>query len=209
VTPRVTVVDYGLGNLHSVMKAFRHQGAEVLVTSRPDEVATAERLVLPGVGAFADGLRGLAARDLLEPLKEYAASGRPLLGICLGMQLLLGGSEEFGHNDGLGLVPGSVRLIPSQPGLKVPQIGWNRINPRAGASWEGTILQSVRPGEMVYFVHSYAAEPASPAHRLAESLYGGAPLCAAVQAENVVGCQFHPEKSGTVGLAIVDGFLRM
>lgn len=207
MTSRVTVVDYGLGNLHSVAKAFRRLGAEVEVSSDPARVSAAERLVLPGVGAFADGVRGLTERGLFDSVRDFPRSGRPFLGICLGMQLLLTESEEFGHHRGLGLVPGRVRLIPVQPGLKVPQIGWNRIAPRSGATWDGTVLRSVQAGQMVYFIHSYAAEPESDGHRLAESRYGALPICAAIRSDNVVGCQFHPEKSGEVGLSILSGFL--
>ena len=206
-TPRATVVDYGIGNLHSVIKALRHEGAEVTVSGEAKDVAAAERVVLPGVGAFADGMKGLAARGLVEPLRAYAESGRPLLGICLGMQLLMGESEEFGRHEGLGIVPGRVVEIRRDAGFKVPQIGWNRIFPPKGVGWGGTLLGALDPGAMVYFVHSYTAVPEREADRLADSLYAGQRISAAVRRGNVWGCQFHPEKSGSAGLTIVRRFL--
>jgi imidazole glycerol-phosphate synthase subunit HisH len=207
VTVRVTVIDYGIGNLHSVLKAMRAGGAEVQLTESPDKVRGAERLVLPGVGAFADGMAGLRKRSLVEPILEFAKTGRPFLGICLGMQLLLGESEEFGRHEGLGIVPGKVVGIPQAPGLKVPHIGWNRITPRPGATWKDTLLAPVSEGSMVYFVHSFYAVPEAEEHRLADVHYGGHRMSAAVQKNNVVGCQFHPEKSGPDGLAVVGRFL--
>jgi imidazole glycerol-phosphate synthase subunit HisH len=206
-TPRVTVVDYGIGNLHSVTKALRHEGAEVTVTADARDVPVAERLVLPGVGAFADGMRGLRERGLVEPLRAYAEAGRPLLGICLGMQLLLGESEEYGRHEGLGIVPGRVAEIRREKGFKVPQIGWNRIYAPSGGSWQGTLLDRVDEGAMVYFVHSFTAVPDREEDRLADSLYAGQRVSAAVRRGSVSGCQFHPEKSGTVGLTILRRFL--
>lgn len=206
-SPHVTVVDYGVGNLHSVVKGLRHEGAEVKVTSDPRDVERSEWLVLPGVGAFADGMRGLESRNLIEPLLKHAASGRPFLGICLGMQLLMGESDEFGSHRGLGLVPGTVRLIARSQGVKVPHVGWNRIAPRSGCNWRGTVLADVPENSMMYFVHSFAAEPEREGHRLADTLYGGARVSAAIQREHVVGCQFHPEKSGPGGLKILSRFL--
>ena len=201
------MIDYGIGNLHSVIKALRHEGAEVTVSGDPKDVAAAERVVLPGVGAFADGMKGLAARGLVEPLRDYAASGRPLLGICLGMQLLMGESDEFGRHEGLGIVPGRVVEIRREAGFKVPQIGWNRIFPPNGVGWGGTLLDALDPGAMVYFVHSYTAVPEREDDRLADSIYAGQRISAAVHRGNVWGCQFHPEKSGSAGLTIVRRFL--
>lgn len=207
MSPRVTVVDYGIGNVHSVLKALKHEGAEVTLSAAPDAIANADRLVLPGVGAFGDGMRALAERGQVDAILDYARRGRPLLGICLGMQLLLGRSEEFGSHQGLGLIEGCVRAIEKHPSIKVPQIGWNRIFPRPGASWTGTILESLEPGTMVYFVHSFTAVPDRERDRLADADYGGQRISAAVQRDNVIGCQFHPEKSGSAGLRVIDRFL--
>lgn len=205
--PVVTVVDYGMGNILSVMRALEHCGAEVALESDPSLIAAAPRLVLPGVGAFGDGMAELQQRGLVEALRAYAASGRPLLGICLGMQMLLDGSDEFGASDGLGLIPGWVRKLPEQPGTKLPHIGWSAISPPQGASWDGTLLENVPAGHEMYFVHSYHADPANPAHRLAETRYGDYDFCSVVKKANITGCQFHPEKSGEVGLGIIRRFL--
>lgn len=203
----VTVIDYGIGNLHSVVKALRHEGAEVQVTADPTAITAAERLVLPGVGAFGDGMRALAERRQIDSILEYARRGRPLLGICLGMQLLLAESDEFGWHRGLGLVEGRVAAITPRPGFKVPQIGWNRVVPRPGGSWQGTLLEPLVPGTMMYFVHGYTAVPAREADRLADADYGGERISAAIAHDNVVGCQFHPEKSGSAGLLVIHRFL--
>lgn len=201
------VVDYGVGNLHSVVKALAACGATVKVSDSGAEVSKAQRLVLPGVGAFADGMRGLTERGLVEPLRAYAASGRPFLGICLGMQMLFRESSEFGRHEGLGIIAGAVVEISAQPGLKVPHVGWNRITPRPSGTWEGTVLQEMPLGTMTYFVHSFYAVPEKEEHRLADTQYGAHRLSAAVQAGKVVGCQFHPEKSGPTGLSVLRRFL--
>lgn len=206
--PQVTVIDYGMGNLLSVTRALEHCGAEVKLESAPQAIAAATRLVLPGVGAFADGMAELTRRGLVEPVREYARSGRPLLGICLGMQMMLEGSDEFGESRGLGIIPGWVKKLPAQPGIKLPHIGWSAILPPPGADWQGSLLQDVPVGHEMYFVHSYHADPADPAHRLAETLYGEYAFCAAIRKDNVTGCQFHPEKSGETGLKIVSRFLK-
>jgi len=203
----VTVVDYGMGNILSVMRAFEKCGAEVTLESSPLFVGKAERLVVPGVGAFADGMGELQTRGLVEPIRNYAASGRPLLGICLGMQMLLEGSDEFGSSAGLGLVPGWVRKLPEQAGIKLPHIGWSPIVPPEGRGWSGTLLDGVPSGQEVYFVHSFGAAPREPADCLAQTSYGEASFCSAVHRENVSGFQFHPEKSGEAGLAIIRSFL--
>lgn len=205
--PNVTVVDYGMGNLLSVTKALEHCGAHVTLESSPLFIAKAERLLLPGVGAFGDGMAELQQRDLVESIRNYAASGRPLLGICLGMQMLLDGSDEFGARAGLGVIPGWVRKLPEQPGIKLPHIGWSAIQPPQGASWEGSLLQDVPAGHEMYFVHSFHAEPVDPAHRLAETRYGDYAFCSVVRKDNITGCQFHPEKSGETGLAIIRKFI--
>ena len=205
----VTVVDYGIGNIHSVAKAMAHEGANVQLTSSPDDVLRASLLVLPGVGSFGDGMANLVARDLVAPLIEYASAGRPLLGICLGMQLFLSESDEFGKRQGLGIIPGRVVEIPVAPGRKVPHIGWNRIVPAPGAVWSGSALADVPSDSSVYFVHSFTAVPDSEGHRLADADYVGFCVSAAIRRDNVTGCQFHPEKSGEVGLSVIRRFLAL
>ena len=209
---KVTVIDYGLSNLLSVRHAFAHFGAETLLTSDPADVLAAEKLVLPGVGAFKDGMDGLARLGLIEPIRQKAAAGTPLLGICLGMQMLFDESDEFGLHKGLGLIPGRVEKIPAldtdgDP-QRVPHISWNGLWPAGGRTdFAGTALASVTPGQECYFVHSYEAKPTNEADRLADTRYGGRAVCAAAAHGSVLGCQFHPEKSGPVGLGILEGFL--
>jgi glutamine amidotransferase len=209
--PSVTVVDYGMGNLFSVSRALERSGAEVRQATTAGEIDGADRLVLPGVGAFADGMRELAERGLVEPLRRYAASGRPFLGICLGMQMMFETSEEFGEWEGLGLLRGRVAAVPgtSVGGLphKVPHVGWSGLHVPHAGDWSESILGSLGPGSAVYFVHSFAAQPAHRADLLAEVEYGGRRLCAAVRRGPLNGCQFHPEKSAEVGLGIMREFV--
>jgi glutamine amidotransferase len=208
----VTVVDYGSGNLFSVRRALEACGVEVRFADMPAAVARAERLVLPGVGAFADGMAGLRERGLIDPLRHFAASGRPMLGICLGMQMLLSRSEEFGDHEGLDIIPGSVVPIPKttmqgQP-HKIPFIGWNTLVQPAATAWSDSVLRDVQPGECVYLVHSFTAVPSETRHRLADCDYDGRLISASIRSGNVYGCQFHPEKSGAVGLRILSSFVR-
>ncbi|HVH41349.1 MAG TPA: imidazole glycerol phosphate synthase subunit HisH [Labilithrix sp.] len=203
------VVDYGVGNVHSVLKALAHEGAEARLSSDPLEIAAAPRLVVPGVGAFGDGMRELEKRGLVQPIRAFFQTGRPLLGICLGMQLLLTESTEFGVHAGLGIIPGRVEKIPVEPGWKIPHVGWNRLAPPAEARWNESLLDGLeRESPMVYFVHSFHAQPENRAHVLANVRYGGVDLCAAVRRDNAVGFQFHPEKSGPLGLRLIHRFVR-
>ena len=208
----VTVVDYGMGNLFSVRRALESCGGDVRICSDPAEIAGAERVVLPGVGAFADGIEELKSRGLIAPLIAFAQGGGPLLGICLGMQMLLTVSEEFGEHRGLALIPGRVVEIPRHDAnggqRKIPHIGWAELaRPPVLATWRETILADVPPGGSVYFVHSYTALPDDEAHRLADSLYEGFRISAAIRSGSILVCQFHPEKSGPVGLRILERFL--
>lgn len=212
MTARVTVVDYGLGNLFSVSRALEQIGACAEVTDSAAGIDAATCLVLPGVGAFADGMRGLHERGLVEPLRRYGASGRPLLGICLGMQLLFDWSKEFGGSEGLGLIPGGVLPIPREGidgrSRKIPHIGWNELQLAAGlADWKGTLLEGTARGTAMYFVHSFTCAPAQPGDRLADCDYDGCTISAAVERGSLSGVQFHPEKSGPNGLAILSAFL--
>lgn len=218
---KVAVIDYGVGNLLSVSRALLHCGAQVQVTSDPATILAADRVILPGVGAFANGMAALQANGLGAVVRQVAAAGTPLLGICLGMQMLMESSDEFGATTGLGLIPGRVVQIPGHTtggeAHKIPHIGWNElvfpptqppVHPNTHASWDGGLLDGITPGEAVYFVHSFMAMPTDPAHRLADCLYGGIAVSAAVQRGQVLGCQFHPEKSGEVGLRVLHNFLR-
>jgi glutamine amidotransferase len=204
----VVVVDYGIGNLHSVVKALRYFGAEVTVSPDPKVITSADKVLLPGVGAFADGMAGLRSRGLDDALREYVCTERPLLGICLGMQLLLSRSEEFGLHDGFGFIDGSVVAIAPAPTRKVPQVGWNELRCPANTSWAHTVLRHTKEHTMMYFVHSFTAVPSNESDRLADVDYDGVRVSAAIKHNNITGLQFHPEKSGSDGLVIVQAFLQ-
>jgi imidazole glycerol-phosphate synthase subunit HisH len=210
---KVVVVDYGIGNLLSVFRAFEKIGARVEVTSDSHKILKAERLVLPGVGAFADGMKNLCEYKLKDPIINFVKSQRPFLGICLGMQMMLSLSKEFGENKGLGLIPGQVVPIPPVGSNgnphKIPHIGWNELQPGKGVDWSKTILDGILHKSSVYFVHSYTPRPESESSWLASCDYNGCPLSAVIRSGNAYGCQFHPEKSGSVGLAILKNFLSL
>ena len=206
---KVTVIDYGLSNLLSVRHAFAHFGAETLLTSDPADVLAAEKLVLPGVGAFKDGMDGLARLGLIEPIRQKAAAGTPLLGICLGMQLLFEKSCEYGEHRGLGLIPGEVCPLAddlTDPALKVPHIGWNAMDIVPGRE-DDPLFKYVKNGEYVYYVHSYYAKNCA-ASTLATSDYS-IPVTGAVRQGLVYGTQFHPEKSGDTGLRLLKAFAEL
>lgn len=209
----ITIIDYGSGNLLSVSRALEHCGATCHISGDPAVIAAAEALVLPGVGAFRDGMEGLAGNGLIAPILAHARAGRPLLGICLGMQMLASSSEEFGSHRGLGLIPGKVREIAKYgvAGMprKTPFIGWASIDRPSSVSWEGSPLRPMKVGESVYLVHSYHLEPDEPADLLATYSFSGDQITAAVRRDNVTGLQFHPEKSGQVGLSILHEFLNL
>jgi glutamine amidotransferase len=209
---KVVVVDYGIGNLLSVTRALSQVGADAVLSNSPNEVGNADRLILPGVGAFGDGMAGLAAAGLTDAVKRYAERGRPFLGICLGMQMMLDTSMEYGSHAGLGLIAGTVVLVPATTSEnkphKIPHIGWNRLLP-SGCSWSGTILEGLSDDRNTYFVHSFMADPADPAHRLADCDYNGRRVSAAIRRDHLYGCQFHPEKSGPVGLRILQRFVAL
>ena len=198
----IALVDYGVGNLFSLRSSFAALGAETAVTADPAVIAAADRVVLPGVGAFGDAAEKLAAAGLDNTMRAVAAAGKPLLGICLGMQLLFDVSYEYGTFAGLSLIHGAVRpireAIPAD--LKIPHIGWNALHLQKSSP----LFRYIKEGDYVYFVHSFAAADCGEAV-IATAEYG-VPLTAAVQKGNVFGCQFHPEKSGPVGLSILRAF---
>ena len=207
----VTIVDYGIGNLFSVARAIEKMGGEPRFARRFAEVREAERLLLPGVGAFGPCAAKLGELGLDDAMREFAASGRPFLGICVGMQLLFDVSFEFGEHAGLGLIPGSVEAIPTEDeggGRKVPHIGWAKlIQPPKVASWRGSLLEGMPPEASAYFVHSMNCRPQREEDRLADANYEDYRICAGVRKDNVTGFQCHPEKSGPVGLRIIENFI--
>ncbi|MBX6394733.1 MAG: imidazole glycerol phosphate synthase subunit HisH [Alicyclobacillaceae bacterium] len=196
----IAIIDYGMGNLHSVEKAFAKVGVEARVTSDPKEVLAADGVVLPGVGAFGDAMFNLRRQGMLEAIRTAVKEGLPLLGICLGMQLLFSESEEHGRHIGLHLIPGQVRRF--QGSFKIPHMGWNDLTIRRP---DHPLMSGVRPGDYVYFVHSYYAEPQDPAVVVADTDYH-VRVPAVVAKGNVMGMQFHPEKSGDVGLRMLRNF---
>jgi glutamine amidotransferase len=206
-TGTVAIVDYGIGNLFSVQHACRHVGIDAVVTSSSHAIASASAVILPGVGAFGDAMAELRRLDLVGVLRDIAHSGRPFLGICLGMQLLMRESHEFGQHEGLGLVPGVVDGFSDAGGerrLKIPQVGWNQIYATGArpAGWKGTLLEGLPDGVYMHFVHSYYVRPDEPTWTIAETEYGGIRFCSALQWNNIFACQAHPERSGPLGLAV-------
>lgn len=201
----IAIIDYGVGNLFSLRSSFQHIGAECVVTSDTAEIERADKLVLPGVGAFRDAIEKLRASGLGETLRSQAKSGKPIMGICLGMQLLFEKSFEYGEYQGLGLLKGNVVPIKGavDSALKVPHIGWNALH----FTRSHPLFRYVNEGEHAYFVHSYYATDCDDSV-IATTEYGK-PLTAAVAQGNVTGCQFHPEKSGETGLRILRGFCEL
>ena len=197
----IAIVDYQMGNLRSVQKAFERVGHEATITSRPQDLLAADKVVLPGVGAFRDAIAELRRRDLVEPIREVVASGTPFLGICLGLQLLFDVSYEDGTYEGLGIVPGEVKRFELPPEYKVPHMGWNEVVRQQ----EVSCLEGVEDGSHFYFVHSYYVEPKDPSWVALTADYGGE-FCAAVSRENLFATQFHPEKSQTTGLRLLGNF---
>lgn len=199
----IAVIDYDMGNLHSVCKALELSGATAHVTDRPTEIDQADAVVLPGVGAFDPAMQHLRSRDLEAPIKQAIASGKPFLGICLGLQILFEGSEE-GQEPGLGIVPGMVRHFRPEPGITIPHMGWNQLRltqPKA-AVWE-----NLPTDPWVYFVHSYYVDPTDLQMQAATVTHGTQTVTAAIARDNLTAVQFHPEKSSTAGLQILANFV--
>lgn len=198
----VAIIDYGVGNLRSVEKAFLATGCEAIVTGDEEVIAKVEKLVLPGVGAFAACMRALEEKKLKEIVRERAASGVPLLGVCVGMQMLFENSDEFGLTEGLGLIKGHVRRFNGE--LVVPQVGWNQITQRN----RHQLFNGIDNDSFFYFVHSYFCEPSNDSDIIGETEYGVS-YASVVAAGNVCGVQFHPEKSQSVGLKLLANFARL
>ena len=201
----IAIIDYGVGNLFSLTSSFKYVGADIIVTSDPEEIKKADKIILPGVGAFGDAIKKLKDTGLDKIVIEEAKNGKPLMGICLGMQLLFEKSYEYGEHNGLGLLKGSV--VPMEnyidKSLKIPHIGWNALSVKK----ENPLFKYLKNGDHVYFVHAYFAKDCEES-LLATTEYGKE-LTAAVAYKNVYGCQFHPEKSGDIGLKILKAFCEM
>ncbi len=201
--PEIVVIDYGLGNLRSVTKALESVGARVELTSDPRKITSAAGAVLPGVGAFSAGMRNLQSLGLLPAIRERIAEGRPLLGICLGLQLLFSLSEEHGLHEGLGVIPGKVVRFRGE--LKIPHMGWNTISPVRHAP-AAILFEGIPDDSFFYFVHSYYVVPQDPSVVAATTEYG-TEFASAVTRDNLFAVQFHPEKSGELGLKILENFV--
>jgi len=197
----IAIVDYGMGNLRSVSKAFEAAGHQAVVTRDKRVINNASHVVLPGVGAFGDCMANLEKFELAEAIRSTIQSGKPFLGICLGLQLLFTESEEFGVHKGLGIIPGIVRRFALDPTLKVPHMGWNQVN----AERPCPLFEGIVDGSDWYFVHSYFVDPTDRAVAATTTTYG-IPFVSAIWRENIVACQFHPEKSQSVGLRLVKNF---
>jgi len=224
-SPRVAIVDYGLGNLFSVAHACAATGSTPVITSSEAEILNSDAVILPGVGAFGDAMQSLRGLDLIGPLRDAATSGKPLMGICLGLQLLMTESFEFGNHRGLNIIEGQVvRFQDPQEGdkiLKVPHVGWNGIFRPPGArdgggliagetdAWKNTPLECIHDGELMYFVHSFYVVPERDNVISSVSRYGDHEFCSSLMAESVFGSQFHPERSGPEGLKMYNSFRKL
>ncbi len=205
---RISIIDYGLCNLFNVSNALEYLGIDAKIIEKPDDVGKSSHIILPGVGAFKNGMRGLSLRHLIDPIKEHIVKERPFLGICLGMQMMMSKSFEFGEIDGLGVIEGDVEKIPETNSKndrhKIPHIGWNRIIYK-----NDKILNGQNNKSSMYFVHSYKANCKSDENVIAHTLYNDVEITAIIKSKNAYGCQFHPEKSGEHGLKLLNEFIKL
>ena len=211
---QIAIIDYGMGNLYSVKRACEQAGISPVVTCDKAAILNAAAAILPGVGAFGNAMQNLKKNDLIIPIKEFIESGKPFMGICLGMQLLMSASEEFGYHEGLDVIKGMVVEFPSagdnNKKIKVPQVGWNRITAPTESSrglWPKTPLKNIKDGAFMYFVHSFYTKPFDAQKVLSISNYEGIEYCSSILWKNVFACQFHPERSAHDGLKIYKNFL--
>jgi len=207
---KIGVIDYDIGNVRSTLSAFENQGADVFLTRDREKILASDGLVLPGVGAFQHGMASLRKYNLVKDIKDYIETGKPFIGICLGMQMLFDNSEEFGLSSGLGLISGSVIKLPTKEvkNEKLPHVSWNELN-IVKSKWDGTILDGINEGSDMYFVHSFIADPEDRSNILSMTEYSGYKFCSSVHKNNIYVCQYHTEKSGKVGLNVIKNFIRM
>jgi glutamine amidotransferase len=207
----IAILDYGIGNVKSMLNAFENIGAKATLTANRDIILNADGLVLPGVGAFKKGMDNLKDLNLIHIIYEYVNTGKPFLGVCLGMQMLLEESEEFGITKGLGLIKGKVIRMPLKENApeKLPHVSWNTLQEPAKNRWEHTILSKIPIQNDFYFVHSFVAKPLNEGDILATTQYGDTTFTAAVHNNNIFGTQFHPEKSGEMGFVILKKFINL
>ena len=206
------IVDYGMGNLFSISRAVEHCGHSAEITSDRKKILQADKVILPGVGAFGDAMKELEVSGLADALKSFIETERPLLGICLGMQILFDFSDEFGRHNGLGCIPGAVKKFniseEKKSIFKIPQIGWNKIGGHANRECDKELFVGISSDTLFYFVHSYVCVPNNQDHIAAETQYGPVRFCSAIRKNAIWGCQFHPEKSAEAGLRVYSNFLK-
>ena len=210
MSKKIVIVDYGLGNLYSIEQACSQLGYSTIFSSNSKDILGASNLILPGVGSFEVAMKQLNDFNLIETLKKFVKTGKPLMGVCLGMQLLFDESDEFGNHHGLGIIKGKIVKFPEivkNQKIRIPHIGWNKIF-KSEMEWNNTPLKNTNNESLMYFVHSYYAVPESNTNILTLSSYSGFEFCSSVKKDNVFGFQFHPEKSGKEGLIIYDNFLK-
>lgn len=207
---KIVVIDYSIGNVKSIINALRKVGIEPILSNKKEEILSADGLILPGVGAFSYGMENLNKYNLVEIIKEYTNRGKPLLGICLGMQMLMENSEEFGDTKGLGLIDGKVIKLPLENSNyeKLPHISWNEIS-KNNIDWKNTILENITQNSDTYFVHSFVVLPKYKNNILSTTEYSNYSFCSSIKKDNIYGCQFHPEKSGKIGLKIINNFIKI
>ena len=208
-TRYTAIVNYGLGNLFSIKNACNFVGLSSQITNSKNEISNANAVILPGVGAFKQAMESLQSLDLIETIINFSKSNRPLLGICLGMQLLFEESQEFGLHDGLGLVKGKVKRFNVASSLKVPHIGWNSIRKVDDNSWDNNYLKNLKNGDNMYFIHSYYCQPSDSSIIKSKTKYGDLNFCSTIIQDNICGMQFHPERSAVQGLAIYKNLKNM
>ena len=205
---KIVIVDYGIGNVRSICNAFSYHGINPILSNKSEVILDADGLVLPGVGAFSHAMKNLTKFNLVDIIKDYAETCKPLIGICLGMQLLLEGSEEFGYTDGIGLIKGKVVRLPTKnlSQFKLPNVGWFEIKPNE-VKWEKTILNEIDLNSEMYFVHSFASRVSNQNEILSLTDFSDFSFCSSLKKGNIYGCQFHPEKSSKTGLKIIKNFI--
>lgn len=206
----IVIVDYGIGNVKSILNAFDNQGGKTILSRDRDVILNADGLILPGVGAFSHGMNNLNKYGLVNIIKDYVKTDKPLLGICLGMQMLLEESEEFGSTKGIGLIKGKVIKLPVEKSnkVKLPHVSWNEIQTK-NIQWENTILNDVEVNSDMYFVHTFVAKPDNENEILSTTGYFDVEFCSSLKKDNIYGCQFHPEKSAKDGLSIIKNFINI
>jgi imidazole glycerol-phosphate synthase subunit HisH len=207
---KIVIIDYDVGNVRSMINAFKKVGVNPILSNNEEEILSADGIVLPGVGAFAHGMENLKKYNLVEIIKKYTDTNKPFMGICLGMQMLLDESEEFVNTKGLGLISGKVIKLPTQNKIyeKLPHVSWNEIKEKK-TKWNNTILNNVEQQSDVYFVHSFITNLDNEDEVLSTTVYSDYEFCSSIKKDNIYGCQFHPEKSGEIGLKIIENFINI